>query len=195
MWPEKFRFWDTPCHQTAQQTHLSDDKAPFQVYCRNTGHRKAQMCSNDHGVHTTKNCDMPLTLDPFNSGGGVGARVARHVIMVEVIQTLLTRLFPWLLQRPRSTGNVTPTPLINADRPRNIRTPANENANCGESHVISRENSDYPCQRSAAVLRDGGFRSYHYSRGHFRFHAVVFYRYSFAKSYINTLQVPLHNYL
>jgi hypothetical protein len=52
-------------------------------------------------------------------------RNTSYVILVDVIQTLVFRR---LQQRLRAAGSTTPTPFVNAGRPRTARTPANDDA-------------------------------------------------------------------
>jgi hypothetical protein len=75
-------------------------------------------------------------------------------------------------QRLRERGSVTPTALVNAGRPRTVRTPANEDAITAaverepwkSSRDIARE-LGLSQQRGLEVLHDDQLHSYHYSPG------------------------------
>jgi hypothetical protein len=76
-----------------------------------------------------------------------------------------------LEQRLRETGGVTPTALVNAGRPRTVRTPANEDAKIAaverepwrSSRDIARE-LGLSQPRVLEVLHDNQLNPYHYSR-------------------------------
>jgi hypothetical protein len=72
-----------------------------------------------------KYCDMLLTLGACNSRAGTAAR--EYALRYPGRRHSDTNVIRRLEQRFRETGSVTPTALVNAGRPRTVRTPANEN--------------------------------------------------------------------
>jgi hypothetical protein len=80
-------------------------------------------------------------------------------------------VFRRLEQRLRETGSVTPTALVNAGRPRTVRTPANEDATIAalerepwrSSRDIARE-FGLSQPKVLEVLHDCQLHPYHYSR-------------------------------
>jgi hypothetical protein len=67
---------------------------------------------------------MLLTLGACNSRAGTAAR--EYAIRYTGRRHPDANLFRRLQQRLRETGSVTPTALVNAGRPRTVRTPGNE---------------------------------------------------------------------
>jgi hypothetical protein len=69
---------------------------------------------------------MLLTLGACNSRAGTAAR--EYALRYPGRRHPNSNVFRRLEQRLRETGSVTPTALVNAGRPRSVRTPANEDA-------------------------------------------------------------------
>jgi hypothetical protein len=71
-------------------------------------------------------CEMLLTLGACNSRAGTAAR--EYALRYSGRRHPNANVFRQLEQRLCETGSVTPTVLVNAGRPRTLRTPANEDA-------------------------------------------------------------------
>jgi hypothetical protein len=69
---------------------------------------------------------MLLTLNACNSRAGTVAR--EYALRYPGRRHPNANMFRRLEQRLRETGSVTPAALVNAGRPRTVRTPANEDA-------------------------------------------------------------------
>jgi hypothetical protein len=112
---------------------------------------------------------MLLTLGACNSRAGTAAR--EYALRYPGQRHPDANVFRRLEQRLRVTGSVTPTALVNAGRPRTVRTPANEDviiaAVEGEpwrsSLDIARE-LGLSQPRVLEVLHGDQLHPYHYSR-------------------------------
>jgi hypothetical protein len=113
--------------------------------------------------------DMLLTLGACNSRAGTAAR--EYALRYPGRRHLDANVFRRLEQRLHETGSVKPTALMNAGRPRTVRTPANEDAIISaverepwrSSHEIERE-LGLSQPGVLEVLHEDQLHPYHYSR-------------------------------
>jgi hypothetical protein len=114
-------------------------------------------------------CDMLLTLGDCNSRAGTDSW--EYALRYPCRRHPDANMFRRLEQRLRDTGSVTPTALMNAGRPRTVRTPANEDAIIAaverepwrSSRDIARE-LGLSQPRILEVLHDDQLHPYHNSR-------------------------------
>jgi hypothetical protein len=71
-------------------------------------------------------CDMLLTLGACNSNSRAGTATREYALRYPGRRHPNANVFRRLEQRLCEAGSVTPTALVNAGRPRTVRTPANE---------------------------------------------------------------------
>jgi hypothetical protein len=109
-------------------------------------------------------CDMLLTLSACNSRAGTAAR--EYALRYPGRHHPDANVFRRLEQRLRETGSVTPVALVNAGRPRTVRTPANEDAIIAAVEKLTRYRTRIGLSqpRVLEVLYDDQLHPYHYSR-------------------------------
>jgi hypothetical protein len=138
---------------------------------------------------------MLLSLGACNSRAGTAAR--KYALRYPGRRHPDANVFRRLEQCLRETGSVTPTALVNAGRPRTVRTPANEDAILAaverepwrSSRDIVRE-LGLSQPRVLEILHDDQLHPYHYSRSTHLFPDIVLYGSNFANCYdINTLRM------
>jgi hypothetical protein len=116
-----------------------------------------------------EHCDMLLTLGDCNSRAGTAAR--EYALRYPGRRHPDGNVFRRLEQHFRETGSVTPTALVNAGRPRTVRTPANKDAIISAvkrepwrcSREITRDLGLFQ-PRVLEVLNEDELHPYHYSQ-------------------------------